>query len=41
MKHNTKNICRTAISGKEQNLKKQMVEFRISMLLQYFMYILA
>jgi len=25
--HNAKNICRTAISGKEQNLNKQMAEF--------------
>jgi len=32
MDHNTKNICRTVISGKEQNLKKQTVEYRISIL---------
>jgi len=29
------------ISGKEQNLNKQMVEFRIYKLFQYFMYIFA
>jgi len=36
-----KSICRTVTSGKEQNLNKQMAEFRISMLFQYFMHILA
>ena len=36
-----KNICRTVISSKEQNLNKQMAEFRISILFQYSMYILA
>ena len=35
------NICKTAISGEEQNLYKQMAEFRISILFQYFIYILA
>jgi len=40
MEHNAENICRIAISSKEQNLDKQMVEFGISMLFQYFMYIL-
>ena len=33
--------CRTAISGKEQNLNKQMAEFGISKLFHYFMNILA
>jgi len=41
MEHNAKNICKTIISGEEQNLNKQMVEFRISILFQYFVYILA
>jgi len=41
MEHNAKNICRTIISSKEQNLNEQMVEFRISILFQYFMNILA
>jgi len=41
MDHNAKNICRTVISGEEQNLSKQMVEFRISILFQYFMNILV
>ena len=36
-----KNICITVISSKEQNLNKQMAEFRISILFQYSMYILA
>jgi len=27
MKHNAKNICRTVISGKEQNFNKQKAEF--------------
>jgi len=31
----------TVISGEEQNLNKQIVEFRISILLQYFIYIVA
>ena len=35
------NICKTAISGEEQNLYKQMAEFRISILFQYFIHILA
>jgi len=41
MEHNAKNICRTITSGEKQNLNKQMVEFRISILFQYFVYILA
>ena len=41
MEHNAKNICKTVISGKELNLNKQMVQFRISILFQYFMYVLA
>jgi len=41
MEHNAKNICRTVISSEENNFNKQMVEFRISILFQYFMYILA
>jgi len=41
MEHNVKNICRIVISNKEQNLNKQMVEFRISILFRYFMCILA
>jgi len=36
-----KNVCGTVTSGEEQNLNKRMVEFRISILFQYFMYILA
>jgi len=35
MEHNAKNICRT-VRGEAQNLNKQMVEFRISILFQYF-----
>jgi len=38
MEHNAKKLC---ISGKEQNLNKQMTEFGISILFEYFMYILA
>jgi len=41
MEHNVKNICETVISGEEQNLNKQMVEFGISTHFQYFMNILA
>ena len=41
MEHNAENICRTVISAEEQNLNKQMIEFRISTLFQYFMKILA
>jgi len=36
-----KKICKTVISDKEHNLKKQMAEFGISILFQYFTYILA
>jgi len=36
-----KNICKTVISGKEQNLNKQMAECGISILFLYFMYILT
>jgi len=32
MEHNAKNICKTVISGKERNLKKQMAECGISIL---------
>jgi len=39
--HNEKYICKTVISGKEQNLDKPKAEFGISILFQYFMYILA
>jgi len=35
MKHNAKIICRNVISGKEQNLNKEMAEFGISLLFQY------
>jgi len=41
MDHNEKNICGFVISSKEQNLKKQIVEFSISILFQNFMYILT
>jgi len=34
MEHNAENICRTVISSEKQNLNKQMVDFRISILLQ-------
>jgi len=40
MEHNARNICRTVISGKEQNVDTQMDEFRISILFEYFMNIL-
>jgi len=36
MEHKAKNICQAVISGKEQNLNKQMAEFIISILSQYF-----
>jgi len=38
--HNEKNICKVVISSEEQILKKQMAEFGISKLFQYFMNIL-
>jgi len=41
LEHNAKNICRTVLSGKEQNLNKQMAEFKISILFQHLVYILA
>jgi len=41
MEHNAKNICKTVISGVEQNLNKHMDEFGISILFQYFLNILA
>jgi len=41
MEHNAKNICKTVISGKEQNLNKQIAEFEISILFQHFLYIFA
>jgi len=34
MKHNAKNICKTFISSKEQNLNKTMAEFVISIVFQ-------
>jgi len=36
MEHNAKIICKTVVSGKEQNLNEQMAEFVISILFQYF-----
>jgi len=33
-----KNICKTIISGKEQNFNKQMAGFGVSVLFQYFQY---
>ena len=36
-----KKHLRTVVSGEEQNLNKQMAEFRIAILFQYFMYLLA
>jgi len=39
MEHNAKNIRKTVISGKEQNLNKQMAEFGISIRFQYLLYI--
>jgi len=36
MEHNANNIW-SVLSGEEQNLNKQMVEFRISILFQYFL----
>ena len=41
MEHNAKYICRTVINGEKQNLNKQMVGFRIFIVFQYFVYILA
>ena len=41
MEHNAKNICKTVISDKEQNLNKQMAECGIPILFQHFVYILA
>ena len=41
MDQNAKTSAKTVINGEEQNLKKQMAEFGISVLFQYFMYILA
>jgi len=35
-----KSICRTVIRDKELNLNKQVAEYRISILFQYFVYIL-
>jgi len=32
VEHNAKNICKTIIGGKEQNLNKQMAGFGISTL---------
>jgi len=41
VEQNANNICKTIITGGEQNLNKQMAEFGISILCQYFMFILA
>jgi len=41
MEHNAKRNCETIISGKEQNLNKQMAEFGIFRFFKYFMYILT
>jgi len=41
MDHNAKNICTTVISGKEQDLNKQMAGFEISILFQNLIYILV
>jgi len=41
MEHNGISICETVISGKEQNLNKQMAEFGITIFFQYCMYILT
>jgi len=41
MEQNAKNICKTVVSGKEQNFNKRMVEFVISILFQYSIYISA
>jgi len=41
VEYNAKNICKTDIIGKEQNFNKQIAEFGISTLFQYFMYISA
>jgi len=41
MEHTGKNICKSVISSEKQNLNKLMAEFRISILFQYFMYILT
>jgi len=37
LEHNAENICRTIISAEEQNLNKQMLEFRLAILFQYSM----
>ena len=41
IEHNAKNICKTVTSSKVQNLNKQMAEFGIPILFQYFIDILA
>jgi len=41
MENNAKNIYLSVISGEGQNLNKEMVEFSISIIFQYFMQILA
>jgi len=41
MENNARNICKTVISGKQQNLNKWKAELGISILFQYFTYILA
>jgi len=41
MEHNEKNIRKIVSSSDEQNLNKKMAEFRIPILFQHFMYILA
>ena len=41
MERNAKHNCETIISGKEQNLKKQMAEFGIFRFFKYLLYILT
>jgi len=41
MEHKAENIRRTVISSEEQNLNKQILEYSISIVFQYFMNILA
>jgi len=40
LEHNAQNTCRT-VRGDQQNLNKQMVEFRNLVLFQYLLYILV
>jgi len=41
MEHDAQNIYRTITNGEEQTLNKEMIDFGISIIFQYFMYILA